>query len=83
MSKLVLKIIICDYNFNFKLKIVIKNYDFNLQKFKTVINNYVSNLKIFKTIVINYDLIRTPSFRHFFSMVLDCYFHFILSIILR
>ena len=41
------------------------------------------NLKNFKTVVINYDLIRTLSFSHFFSIVLDCYFHFILSIILN
>ena len=43
--KLVLKIIIGDYDFNFKLKIVIIDYDFKLKKIKTEVINYNFNFK--------------------------------------
>ena len=38
--KLVLKIIVYDYSFNFKLKIIVNNNSFNLKKFKIIIINY-------------------------------------------
>ena len=37
MLKLVLKTIIGDYGFNFKLKTIVNNYGFNLKKFKTIV----------------------------------------------
>ena len=40
MPKLVLKTIVGDYGFNFKLKTVVTDYGFNLKKFKTVVTNY-------------------------------------------
>ena len=43
--KLIFKIIIDDCDFNFKLKIIVNNYNFNLKKFKTVVSNYSFNFK--------------------------------------
>ena len=40
MPKLVLKTVVGDYSFNFKLRTVVNNYGFNLKKFKTVVTNY-------------------------------------------
>ena len=41
--------------FKLVLKIVVGDYDFNFFKFITVVNNYGFNLQKFKTIIINYD----------------------------
>ena len=35
MPKLVLKTVVCDYGFNFKLKTVVRNYGFNLKNLKS------------------------------------------------
>ena len=35
-----LKIVVVDYGFNFELKTVVNNCDFNLKKFKTLVTNY-------------------------------------------
>ena len=40
LLKLVLKTVVDDYDFNFKLKTVDNNYGFNFKKFKTVVTNY-------------------------------------------
>ena len=40
MSKLGPKTVVGDDSFNFKLKIVVSDYGFNLEKFKTVVTNY-------------------------------------------
>ena len=75
MPKLLLKTVICDYNFNFKLKTVLNNYGFNLKKFKTIFNNYGFNLKKIKTIVINYGFDEdTLVWTFFFKNVLHWYF---------
>ena len=40
MSKLVFKIVVDNYDFNFKLKTVVVDYGFNFKKYKTVVTNY-------------------------------------------
>ena len=40
MPTLVLKTVVSDYSFNFKLKTVVTHYSFNLEKFKIIVINY-------------------------------------------
>ena len=45
MPKLVLKTVVGNYCFNFKLKTVVNNYGFNLKTFKTVVNIVLKGIR--------------------------------------